>query len=205
MKISNQAQLIMDIRKKTRQESEAVEMLKKIQPEKASDEKELLGMEGTASKIFFSTYFRHMQWKRREPRTKRDIANLLLDIGYTYLFNFVEAITSLYGFDIYCGVYHKFFYQRKSLLCDMVEPFRCIIDKRLRKAHNLGQINPEDFLSKNNQVFLSYKNQAKYTQLFVKDILEHKEYIFLFIQNYYRCFMKDKNIKDFPNFNIKGD
>jgi CRISPR-associated protein Cas1 len=203
-KINNQASLLMKLRHRTRKESETIAKLRNILPLKAQDRQELLGMEGFASKIFFNTYFRQMKWIRREPRTKRDIVNLLMDIGYTYLFNFIEGITALYGFDVYCGVYHTFFYQRKSLICDLVEPFRCIIDARLRKAYNLGQIEEKDFYTRNNQFFLSYKNQGKYTKLFVKDILEHKENIFLFIQEYYRWVMKDKRIEDFPVFNING-
>lgn len=204
-KINNQASAVIKIRKKAKIEQQALEKLKKIKPQTASDSKELLGMEGSASKIFFGAYFRQMNWARREPRTKRDIPNLLLDIGYTYLFNFIEAITALYGFDVYCGIYHTFFYQRKSLICDLVEPFRCIIDQRLRKAHNLGQIDQDDFFRKNNQFFLSYKNQPKYTKLFVKDILSRKEDIFLFLQQYYRWLMKDKDIKEFPVFNFNAD
>jgi CRISPR-associated protein Cas1 len=203
-KIDNQAALLMKLRHRARKDSETIEKLHAILPLKAQDGQELLGMEGFASKIFFNTYFRQIKWIRREPRTKRDIINLLMDIGYTYLFNFIEGITALYGFDVYCGVYHTFFYQRKSLICDLVEPFRCIIDARLRKAYNLGQIEEKDFYTRNNQFFLSYKNQSKYTKLFVKDILEYKENIFLFIQEYYRWFMKDKKIEDFPVFNISG-
>ena len=55
-----------------------------------------------------------------------------MDIGYTYLFNFIDALLRLYGFDTYLGFYHKEFYQRKSLVCDVVEPFRCIIDKNTK-------------------------------------------------------------------------
>ena len=128
----------------------------------------------------------------------------LLDIGYTYIFNFIEAMTAIYGFDIYCGVYHTFFYQRKSLICDLVEPFRCIIEQRLRKAHNLNQIDENDFYEKNNQYQLTYKNQSKYTKLFMKDILFHKKEIFLYIQAYYRWFMKNKSLNEFPVFNISG-
>ena len=125
-----------------------------------------------------------------------------MDIGYTYLFNFIEALTAIYGFDVYCGVYHTFFYQRKSLICDLVEPFRCIIDQRLRKAYNLKQIDESDFYVKNAQYYLSYKNQSKYTKLFFKDLLEYKEDIFAFVQSYYRWFIKNKDIIDFPCFSI---
>lgn len=71
------------------------------------------------------------------PRTRADIPNLLMDIGYTFIYNFVEANLNLYGFDIYKGFYHQLFFERKSLVCDLVEPFRCLIDKQIRKMYNL--------------------------------------------------------------------
>ena len=171
--------------------------------DKAENIHEIMGIEGNASRIFFSAYFRPMNWNRREPRCKRDVYNLLLDIGYTYLFHFIEAMLALYGFDLYCGVLHTFFYQRKSLVCDIVEPFRCIIDRRLRKAYNLGQIHPDDFFVKDNQYCLQWKEQTKYIRLFMKDILEQKEEIFKFCQKYYRWFIKNSDIADFPVYKIK--
>ena len=202
-KIYNQSQLLKNIRRKVILEKDSISKLSNLNVNLADYPKELLGIEGSASKIFFSTYFRKYNWIRREPRTKRDINNLLLDIGYTYLFNFVETMISLYGFDLFCGVYHTFFYQRKSLVCDLVEPFRCIIDKSLRKAFNLKQISEDDFYHKNGQVILQYKHQGKYTSIFVKALLEYKEEIFLYIQAYYRWTMKEKDITEFPVFKIK--
>lgn len=203
-KINNQLVLLQDLRYRSAAETEAIEKLNGIEVAAAQNAHELLGIEGNAGKIFFPVYFRQMNWIRREPRAKRDINNLLLDIGYTYLFHFVEAMTAIYGFDVYCGVFHTFFYQRKSLVCDLVEPFRCIIDLRLRKAHNLKQIDEKDFFQSNNQFQLAYKQQGKYTKMFVKDILEQKAEIFLFIQAYYRWFMKNKHIGEFPVFKIRG-
>jgi len=204
-KINNQIALLQDLRYRTESELEAIRKLTGLSPSATDTSQELMGIEGTASKIFFPVYFRQMNWIRREPRTKRDVNNLLLDIGYTYLFHFVETMVAIYGFDVYCGVYHTFFYQRKSLVCDLVEPFRCIIDLRLRKAQNLKQIDENDFFQKNGQYNLTYKNQGKYTKMFVKDILEYKEDIFLYIQQYYRWFMKDKVLSEFPSFHIRED
>lgn len=202
-KINNQTKLLNNIRRKVIVEKKSIEKISELNPYKVFHSKELLGIEGTASKIFFSTYFRKYEWIRREPRTKRDVNNLLMDIGYTYLFYFVETMLSLYGFDLFCGVYHTFFYQRKSLVCDLVEPFRCIIDKALRKAFALKQINKDDFFYKNGQINLQYKKQGKYTSIFVKALLENKEDIFIYIQSYYRWLMKDKSIDKFPEFIIK--
>jgi CRISPR-associated protein Cas1 len=201
-KISNQAALLHALRHQSHEDKVALSILKNINTRDTLTIRDLMGIEGNASRIFFSTYFRPMNWIRRAPRCKHDIYNLLLDIGYTYLFHFVEALLSLYGFDLFCGVHHTFFYQRKSLVCDIVEPFRCIIDRRIRKAYNLAQINPDDFFFKDGHWSLLYKEQHKYTRLFLKDILTEKKSIFLFCQSYYRWFIRDKPIDQFPVYRI---
>ncbi len=202
-KLNNQAALLQSLRYRSEKDKEAEKFIKSLRPRDVNGTRELMGLEGVASHLFFETYFRPLGWTRREPRCKRDIYNLLLDIGYTYLFHFVEAMLSLYGFDLYCGVLHTFFYHRKSLVCDIVEPFRCIIDRRLRKAYNLRQINPEDFSLDNHQYRLNWGKQEHYSKLFLKDILENKEAIFRFCQAYYRWVMQEKPIEEFPKFEIK--
>ena len=201
-KIENQTTLLRTLRAPSAEDKEAIYALEKANPYAVDNVRDLMGVEGNASRVFFSAYFRPLGWTRRAPRCKHDIYNVLLDIGYTYVFHFVEAMLSLYGFDVFCGVHHTFFYQRKSLVCDIVEPFRCIIDRRIRKAYNLKQINPDDFFQKDNQWNLAYKEQEKYTRLILKDILAEKQKIFLFCQSYYRWLVRDKPMEQFPVYRI---
>ncbi len=202
LKINNQASLLTQLRHLSAEDRKIRDELAGYDVDAVGNSKELLGIEGNASKKFFSAYFRPLQWQRRAPRCRHDINNLLLDIGYTYLFNFIEGLLCIYGFDIYCGVYHTFFYQRKSLVCDIIEPFRCIIDRRLRKAHNLGQIDEKDFFFRDCQYHLQWSSQQKYIRLFMKDIIEEKEGLFIFCRDYYRWFMKELPIEQFPQYKI---
>lgn len=201
-KIDNQIRLLRRLRHRAAEDRKALDTLLSTHIPDDADAATLRGIEGTASRIFFSAYFRPMGWVRREPRCRRDPYNLLLDIGYTYLFNFIDALLSLYGFDLYCGIYHTFFYQRKSLVCDLVEPFRCIIDRRLRKAYGLRQINPDDFTLRNGMYELRWKLQEKYTRLFLKDILQEKEALFRYCHAYYRWVMKGNPEAPFPVYEI---
>lgn len=201
-KIANQIRLLQDLRHLAREDRETLAQLAYLRPREAPDAHALMGVEGTASRLFFSTYFRVLGWRRREPRCKPDIPNLLLDIGYTYLFHFISTLLSLYGFDLYCGVLHTFFYQRMSLVCDLVEPFRCIIDRRVRKAHNLGQIDPADFFQRGGAWNLRHDRQSKYAGLFLKDILQQKEPLFRYCQHYYRWLMRRKSASEFPRYRI---
>jgi len=129
--------------------------------------------------------------------------NTMLDIGYTKLFNIVDAMLSSYGFDTFKGVLHQEFYNRKSLVCDIVEPFRPIIDLKIKKAFNLGQIKEEDFIISQNQFLLLGKKAVPYSSMLLKELLQYKLNIFSYIQSYYRFFMKEHNFDKFPFFDIE--
>ncbi len=164
---------------------------------------DLLGIEGVASKVYFKNIFGDIGWNGRKPRAKRDLPNVLLDIGYTQLFYMIEALLNLYGFDIYKGFYHQIFYQRKSLVCDMVEPFRPWVDRRIRRAFRLNQVHERDFVFTNGQYRLFGENAKPYLAFLLKSLLKQKNVMFYFVQSFYRSFMQDKNINDYPKIELE--
>jgi CRISPR-associated protein Cas1 len=205
-KIHNQQSVLKQIREKSEQARTVIELLeelKKTVRNSALSLQEIMGIEGVASKLYFSAVFEEHNWIARRPRVKHDMANCLLDIGYSLLFNLVHGLIELYGFDAYVGVLHRQFYHRKSLVCDLVEPFRPIIDSTLRKALNLGQCHTADFSVAQGQYFIVGKKAAPYIQLFIKNLLEYREELFLYIQSYYRAFMREKAISEFPFVNFE--
>ena len=204
-KAENQLFLLEDIRYKTIKDKLAVDKIKYFIGliEKVKDSKELLGIEGNISKLFFQNYFKNCNFKFRRAKTREDPINLLFDIGYHYLFNFIEANLEFYGFDVFFGFYHKLFYQRKSLVCDMIEPFRCIIDRKIKKGFNLKQIDLNDFEIKKNQYYIKKEFNKKYSSFFLKEIISYKNEIFFYIKNYYSCFLKDQNIEEYQKFILK--
>lgn len=203
-KIRNQVILLESIRKKDENLKHSLELMRDYenQIDRLDKLQELLGMEGVSSRLFFSEWYAVIDWKGRKPRAKRDMVNVLMDIGYTFLFYLVENMLNLYGFDIYKGTYHQFFYQRKSLVCDLVEPFRCIVDKQIKNACNLNQIKKEDFDVKKGQYFLKHEKSKEYTRWLLQAIIDYKEDIFLYVQGYYRAFIREKDISDYPVFII---
>ena len=203
-KIENQQALLKTIRKKEWDQKEAVEKLGeyRLQAIEAKELKQLLGIEGVAARTYFGAWYKNMGWKGRKPRTKVDFINTTLDIGSTYLFNIIESMLNLYGFDLYKGVYHQNFYQRKSLVCDLVEPFRCIVDKQVKKAYGLKQLKEDDFYVKNGKCLLKIQKNKVYTQWLIKSLLEHKEAMFSYTQDYYRCFIRSKPISEYPSFSL---
>ena len=106
----------------------------------------------------------------------------------------------LFGFDVYCGVLHKEFYMRKSLVCDLMEPFRPIIDTQIRKSINLKQFSESDFNFRNGAYVLNWDFNKKYVSILLDAILKYKTEIFTFIQSYYRNFMKGKSAEEFTCF-----
>ncbi len=205
-KIHNQNCLLKKKREKTESEKETIKKLeqfeKDVQKENLSVQ-EIMGIEGISAKLYFQSLFKDHSWTARRPRAKHDMTNCLLDIGYTILFNIVNALLEMYGFDVYVGILHTQFFERKSLVCDLEEPFRPIIDAALIKALNLGQVKEKDFWKNQEQYILPWKNSAPYIELFINALMEYKNEIFIYLQSYYRAFMREKAAKDFPVFKME--
>lgn len=204
-KIHNQCGLLKKKRKKSDGEKEIIIKLKQFEKDVLKPNltsQEIMGIEGISAKLYFKSLFSDYSWKSRLPRTKVDMINTLMDIGYTILFNVINALLEMYGFDVYVGILHTQFFHRKSLVCDLEEPFRPIVDAAILKAMNLGQVNEKDFWKNQNQLILPWKNSKKYVNLILDTIMEYKNEIFIYLQSYYRAFMRDKAIEDFPVFEM---
>ena len=203
-KIFNQRRLLMNIRNKTHEVQAAVERISAYleQVSQSPDPQVLLGLEGKSAQEYFRAFFGDMDWSGRKPRIKHDIPNLLLDIGYTYLFNLMECLLRLYGFDVYKGIYHTLFFQRKSLVCDLVEPFRCIVDRALKRAYGLHQVDEEDFELHRHRYVLPFQYNKKYARIFLEALMKYKTDMFLYMQSYYRNFIRQNPIECYPIFDI---
>lgn len=175
----------------------------RIMLKNVKDNQQLLGIEGNVSKEYFQALFKNEGWRRRSPQTKEDITNLMLDIGYTYLFNYCDALLRLFGFDTYKGFYHQLFFQRKSLVCDVMEPIRPLIDYQLLKSLHLGQIQDKDFVFKNGRFDFKdgFKGSKKYSAIFLQIINDYKEDIYKYMLDFYHYSMDDVKYK-FPYFKV---
>lgn len=164
------------------------------------DHNQLMGLEGIVAKTFFAAYFQNQNWKGRHPRMKCDAMNATLDIGYTILFNFLECFIRMFGFDLYVGVYHRLWFNRKSLVCDLMEPFRCIIDHATLLAFNRKQFSEKDFSVVKQEYRLKHEKCSYYYKVFYDALIERKMDVFKYAQQYYRCFMGRKSVKLYPTF-----
>lgn len=160
---------------------------------------EIMGYEGNASRIYFKAIFDQVEWHGRIPRVKMDVTNFLLDVGYTLLFSLIEATATLFGFDLYIGNLHQEFYQRKSLICDLIEPFRPIVDYTIRKMHNFGAIKSDDFEKYHGMYRLKYNASKNYQFLILNEIIKYREEIYLYIRKYY-LWIKDVERRKYFEF-----
>lgn len=201
-KISNQLALLVRTRRKDSLTISAVNecesALGKIN--ETSNYDTLMGLEGGVAKAFFNAYYQNHDWKARRPRVKPDELNVTLDIGYTLLFNFTECFIRMFGFDLYVGVYHRLWFKRKSLVCDLMEPFRCIIDHATLLAYNRNQFSNKHFEVIRHEYHLKRDYTALYYSVYFNALIAYKTEIFKYVQNYYRCFMGRKSVKEYPFF-----
>jgi len=204
-KTNNQLALLSKIREKTDTLETAKKsiVLQSKEIENVSHFRQLMGVEGSIAKMFFKAYYEFAGWSQRLPRVKQDNLNATLDIGYTMLFNYIESMTRLFGFDPYMGVYHQLWFRRKSLVCDLMEPFRCIIEHQIRKSIKYGTFKSSDFEIKKNAYYLKPEYRKIYTQVFFEAIINHKSNVYKYIQQYYRCFMGCKSVNHYPVFSYE--
>lgn len=203
-KIANQELLLRRTRKRDELTISTIDNCKMLREQtlQSTEYNELMGIEGLAAKQFFAAYFQDFEWRGRRPRIKGDYINAILDIGYTYLFNFMECFVRMFGFDIYVGVYHRLWFKRKSLICDLMEPFRCIIDRTVRTAINRMQFKESDFAIYKGEYRLKHEMNKEYSIVFFDALIPYKNDIFKYVQQYYRCFMNHREPKQYPEFTI---
>ena len=201
-KIQNQIQAIK--KKRSTEDLPALNLLRDYLervPECQSIQ-EIMGYEGNASRVYFKSIFDQIEWRGRAPRIKMDSVNFLLDVGYTLLFSLVEATAILFGFDLYIGNLHQEFYQRKSLVCDLIEPFRPIVDYSIRKLFSLGEIKLDDFEVYNGAYRLKRNASKNYQAILLKEIIEYREDIYKFVRKYY-LWIRDVNQRKYEEFLLK--
>lgn len=201
-KLSNQLLMLERTRRKDSLTQGAVDLISHClsQLEDTSDYNALMGLEGRAAKHYFGCYFMDYDWSRRRPRLKNDYINTLLDIGYTLLFNLIECYARIFGFDPYIGVYHCMWYQRKSFICDIMEPFRSVIEHTIRCGLGRKQFHPKHFENKKGEYRLKHDHAMDYYKVFFSALIVYKQDIFVYMYNYYRAFMKDDGNGVYPEF-----
>lgn len=86
------------------------------------------------------------------------------------------------------------------MVCDLMEPFRCLIDHAVLLAFIRKQFSSNDFVLVKSEYHLKYEKTADYYRVFYDALIERKVDVFQFVQCYYRAFMQKKSAPEFFQF-----
>lgn len=103
----------------------------------------ILRLESKWARFFWATYFRAAAQDlfARERRKAQAPLNVALNYGYGFLYHAIEWQCLASGIEPGVGIIHKLRRSRPSLVCDLIEPFRCCVElyvmRHLDEMHDI--------------------------------------------------------------------
>jgi CRISPR-associated protein Cas1 len=93
----------------------------------------IMGIEGPAGRVHFACLAQlvpqNFRFDGRSRQPAKDEFNAMLNYGYGILYSLVEKACICAGLDPYVGFLHADNYNKKSLVFDLIEPFRILADR----------------------------------------------------------------------------
>ncbi len=110
----------------------------------------LRGFEGQGAAVYFGQFgklIRHpdFAFTSRNRRPPRDPVNAMLSFGYAVLGSLAETKIYAAGLDPMLGFLHQPAYGRPSLMLDLLEEFRPLVDTLVLRVINRRQVSVRDF------------------------------------------------------------
>ena len=109
----------------------------------------ILGNEGNAARFYFDSISKLLpqkyKFQGRSFRPAKDRFNAMLNYGYGMLYSKVEKAIVIAGLDPYIGILHTDNYNKKSLVFDMIEPYRIIVERPVFYQFSRKKIKEEYF------------------------------------------------------------
>ena len=152
---------------------------------RASAADKLLGVEGSAARLYFADFAGMLKPRPGEPkgqadaggmsfglegrnrRPPRDPVNAMLSFAYAMLAKDCTVTLSAVGFDPYLGFLHRPRYGRPALALDLMEEFRPIVaDSVVLTAVNTGVVQPRHFVRRAGAVALSTTGRRAFLQAY---------------------------------------
>jgi CRISPR-associated protein Cas1 len=133
----------------------------------ASSQATLLGIEGTAARLYFEQFAGMLKpeegdelpafdFAGRNRRPPRDPVNALLSFAYSLLTKDLTIVCHAVGFDPFVGFYHQPRFGRPALALDLMEGFRPLVaDSSVLSAVNTRMVTPRDFVQVGRAVSLT--------------------------------------------------
>jgi len=109
----------------------------------------LRGLEGAAAAMYFEAYFSAfapaLGATGRNRRPPRDPVNAVLSLAYTMLYAQASAACWAAGLDPALGALHTLSHGRAALACDLMEPYRPLVDLWVWQQFRSDALRPEHF------------------------------------------------------------
>ena len=125
----------------------------------------LLGTEGNVSRLYFEAISkllpRKYKFLGRSYRPARDHFNAVLNYGYGMLYSKVEKALIIAGLDPFIGILHTDNYNKKSLVFDMIEPFRNLVERPIFYMFSRRKIK-DDYFKVEQQGFILNDDGKQY-------------------------------------------
>ena len=123
----------------------------------------IMGFEGTAGRAYFQSLSRLMPekyiFKGRSRQPAMDPFNAVLNYCYGILYSRIEKACILAGLDPYVGFLHTDNYNKKSMVFDLIEPFRIFAEQTAVYLFTGKKIKDEYFNMADNAVSLNDKGK----------------------------------------------
>ncbi len=160
--------------------AQAIEMLRALaeQAETIGSAASLLGIEGTAARVYYQNFPRLLKrtddvgalafdFEGRNRRPPRDPVNALLSLAYTLLAKDLTIVLQAVGFDPFLGFYHRPRYGRPALALDLMEEFRPLVaDSVVLNVINTGVVVRGDFVGRGGAVSLTEAGRARFMRAY---------------------------------------
>ena len=147
--------------------------------------------EAVSSRIYFNNYskliddrfgFKKRNSVRIEKKNATDVINTLLNYGYSVLSGQISAYINGVGLDAYYGFMHKNHTSFQSLVYDLMEPFRWLVDYsvwELSDAKSSNRISKKQYAhTRDGTVVLEYDLIRKFLELLERNFQKERRYDF---------------------------
>jgi CRISPR-associated protein Cas1 len=126
----------------------------------------LMGLEGSAGRAYFGCLGRLVpeahRFEGRSRQPARDGFNAMLNYSYGVLYSLVERACICAGLDPFVGFLHTDNYNKKSLVFDLMEPFRVLGDRTVLLLFTGRRVQKEFFEDVPGGVGLSKDGRAHF-------------------------------------------
>ena len=124
----------------------------------------IMGLEGSAGRIYFEALSfiipERYKFQGRSRNPAKDEFNCLLNYGYGVLYSIVEKACIIGGLDPYVGFVHTDNYNKKSLVFDLIEMFRILVDQTVVYLFSQRKVKKEYFDEIKNGLTLNKDGKA---------------------------------------------